>query len=141
MDGARVAIIGAEPIGIELAVALKRAGISYFHFDAKQIGQTMYWWPPATRWFSSNERIAIAGVPLTTNDQSKATREDYLRYLRSVVQQFDLKINTYEPVSAIEKTPGGFVVKTEAAAGPRQYLAENVVLATGGTAAPRRLNV
>jgi thioredoxin reductase (NADPH) len=141
VESRRVAIVGAGPIGIELAVALKQAGVSYIHFDAKQIGQTMYWWPPATRWFSSNERIAIAGVPLTTNDQSKATREDYLRYLRSVVQQFDLKINTYEPVSGIEKTPGGFVVKTAPAAGPREYLAENVVLATGGTAAPRRLNV
>src|SRR5256714_3031343 len=93
-----VAVIGAGPIGIELAVALKRAGIDYVHFDAKQIGYTISWFPPQTKFFSSSERIAIAGVPLNTADESKATREEYLAYLRGVVQQFDLEINSYEPL-------------------------------------------
>src|SRR3982751_292224 len=91
-----VAVVGAGPIGLELAVALKRAGIAYLHFDAKQIGYTISWFAPHTRFFSSNERIAFAGVPLQTPDQSKATREQYLAYLRSVVDQFDLRVNTYE---------------------------------------------
>src|ERR1019366_7463809 len=80
-----VAVIGAGPIGLELAVALKKAGIEYLHFDAKQIGYTISWFAPQTRFFSSNERIAIAGVPLQTIDQAKATREEYLRYLRQIV--------------------------------------------------------
>ena len=33
-----VAIIGAGPIGLELAVAFKRASIDYVQFDAAQIG-------------------------------------------------------------------------------------------------------
>ncbi len=78
---AEVAIVGAGPIGIELAVALKRAGIDYLHFDARQIGYTISWFAPQTRFFSSNERIAIAGVPLVTPDQTKCTREQYLAYL------------------------------------------------------------
>src|SRR5689334_1868827 len=81
-----VALIGAGPIGLEMAVALQRAGIDYQHFDAKQIGYTISWFPPQTRFFSSNERIAIAGVPLQTPDQAKASREEYLAYLRGVVQ-------------------------------------------------------
>ena len=85
-----VAVVGAGPIGLELAVALKRAGIDYAHFDARQVAYTISWFPPQTRFFSSNERIAIAGVPLDTPDQNKATREQYLSYLRSVVEQFDL---------------------------------------------------
>ena len=36
-----VAIIGAGPIGLELAVAFKRAGIDYVQFDAGQIGSTI----------------------------------------------------------------------------------------------------
>src|SRR5919107_265914 len=106
-DSAQVAIIGAGPIGLELAVALKRQGIDYLHFDAKQIGFTISWFAPQTRFFSSNERIAIAGVPLQTADQGKATREEYLAYLRGVVQQFDLRVNTYEPVIDIEQSGGG----------------------------------
>src|SRR5436190_21716907 len=98
---ADVAVVGAGPIGLELAVALKRAGIDYIHFDAKQIGYTISWFAPQTRFFSSNERIAIAGVPLETADQNKASREQYLAYLRSVVKQFELEIHTYEPVVGI----------------------------------------
>ncbi|MDB5911137.1 MAG: hypothetical protein JWP34_5254, partial [Massilia sp.] len=29
-----VAVVGAGPIGLELAVALKRRGFDYLHFDA-----------------------------------------------------------------------------------------------------------
>lgn len=141
MNSTDVAIIGAGPLGIELAVAIKRAGISYIHFEAKQIGQTMSWWPAQTRWFSSNERIAIAGVPLQTPDQLKCTREQYLAYLRSVVQQFDLQINSYEPVVAIEKASDDFLLRTKPAGGSREYRAKHVVLVTGGTASARRLNV
>src|SRR5947207_9645878 len=125
MDGERaeVAIIGAGPIGIELAVALKRAGIDYRHFDAKQIAHTISWFAPQTHFFSSNERIAIAGVPLETPDQAKATREQYLTYLRGVVKQFDLEIRTYEPVIAIERPTypgsGAFVVTTNPRGGKR----------------------
>src|SRR5437764_13936745 len=110
-----VAVVGAGPIGIELAVALKRVGIDYLHFDAKQIGYTISWFAPQTRFFSSNERIAIAGVPLQTPDQGKCTREQYLAYLRSIVQEFDLDVRTYEPVVGIEREvgDGGFVLTTD----------------------------
>jgi thioredoxin reductase (NADPH) len=141
MISSEVAIVGAGPIGLEMAVALKRAGIPYVHFDTRQIGSTMFWWPPQTRWFSSNDRIAIAGVPLQTVDQSKATREEYLRYLRQIVLQFDLRINTYEPVESIERKSGGFLLQTSPPRGGQRYRVKKVILATGGTAHPRRLDV
>src|SRR3954468_3787363 len=106
-------VIGAGPIGLELGVALKRNGIDYQQFDARQIGYTISWFPPQTRFFSSNERIAIAGMPLMTPDQSKASREEYLAYLRAVATQFELKVHTYEPVIDIRREPnGGFVLTT-----------------------------
>jgi thioredoxin reductase (NADPH) len=131
-----VVIVGAGPIGIELAVALRKAGIDYLHFDAKQIGYTISWFPPQTRFFSSNERIAIAGVPLITDDGGKATREHYLAYLRQVVTLFDLEIFTYEPVIAIERSDG-FTVSTAR----RRVQCRRLVLATGGTDRPRKLGV
>lgn len=136
-----VAIIGAGPIGLELAVALKKADVSYIHFDAKQIGYTISWFAPQTRFFSSNERIAIAGVPLHTPEESKATREQYLLYLRSIVEQFDLKINSYEPVVDIQREGYGFVLKTSSRSGERRYRALRVVMATGGTDHPCLLNI
>lgn len=136
-----VALIGAGPIGIEMAVALKQAGIDYRHFDAGQIGATIQWFPPATHFFSSPQRIAIAGVPLQTLDQGKATREDYLRYLRTVVLLHDLAINTYEPVGDIQTVNDGFVLTTHPNQTRRMWRARRIILATGGTAYPRRLGI
>jgi len=132
-----IAIIGAGPIGLELHVALKRAGLGVFHFDARQIAHTISWFAPQTRFFSSNDRIAIAGVPLQTADQSKASREEYLAYLRSVVEQFDLDIKTFEPVTGIERLTNSFKLTTNRAT----YEVEKIILATGGTERPRKLSI
>jgi len=138
---AEAAIVGAGPIGIEMAVALKKAGVNYLHFDARQIGYTISWFAPQTRFFSSNERIAIAGVPLQTWDQNKATREEYLAYLRRVVLQYELKINTYEPVVGITRDADGFMLDTAPRGGAMKYRVKNIIFCTGGTDRARRLNV
>lgn len=137
-----VLIVGAGPIGIELAVALRRQGVPYEQLDAGQLGSTIEWWAPQTHFFSSPERIAIAGVPLATLDQGKATREEYLLYLRSVVAQFDLPIHTFERVTALERRRGGgFTATSEGAQGRRRWHARRVVLAIGDMHRPRRLGI
>lgn len=129
-----VAIVGAGPIGLELAVSLKHLGVDYVHLEAKQIGQTISWYPRNAQFFSSPERIAIAGLPLTTSDQSKATGEQYLAYLRGVVEAYDLTINTYEPVDAVERDGDASVLTTPKAA----YRVNKLVLAIGDMYGPRR---
>jgi thioredoxin reductase (NADPH) len=143
-----VAVVGAGPIGLEMAIALKKAGYDYIQLDARQIGYTISWFAPQTRFFSSNERIAIAGMPLQTIDQGKATREEYLAYLRGIVQLYDLHVRTYEPVVRINRVADGFEMETRKGAGGaggpggRQlYHARRVVLCTGGTDRPRLLNI
>jgi thioredoxin reductase (NADPH) len=137
MESTDIAIIGAGPIGLEMGAAFQRAGVDYLHFDARQIGYTISWFAPQTRFFSSNDRIAIAGVPLHTPDGSKSTREQYLNYLRTVVELFDLKIRTYEPVKNIERDAQGFRLTTSRG----QIHCNKLILATGGTDQPRRLNI
>ena len=136
-----VAIVGAGPIGIELAVCLRRAGVDYVHFDAHQIAHTMTWWPRNTSFFSTTERLAIAGVPIQNNHQQRITGEEYVAYLRGVVEQFDLPINTHEPVTAVKKTADGFAITTQRLAGPRHYAARRVVLAIGDMHFPLRLDI
>ena len=136
-----VLVGGAGPIGIELAVRLKREGIPYEQVDAGQIGSTISWYAPQTQFFSSPERIAIAGVPLQTLDQSKATREEYLTYLRSVVLQFDLKIETGVRVNAIGRAGDEFVVTTFGRDGERKRQPKIVVLAIGDMHRPHLLGV
>ena len=153
-----IVIIGAGPIGIELAAALKHEGMDYLHLEAGQIGATMQWWAPGTKYFSSPERIGIAGVPLVVSDQEKATRENYLDYLRTVVGTHQLDIETYTRVTRIDKDNDGFVLHTarsfHGVGGPDELgfdsatlnelepiRAKRIVLAIGDMHAPRMLNI
>jgi thioredoxin reductase (NADPH) len=138
---ADVSIVGAGPIGLELAVALKLAGVSYTHFDARQIGYTISWWPRNTLFFSTTERIEIAGVPAPSTSQQRLTGEEYLAYLRGVVEQFDLPVHTYEKVTRIERGEEGFSLHTQTLRGSRFHFCRRLVLATGDMHRPNRLEV
>jgi thioredoxin reductase (NADPH) len=138
----QVVIVGAGPIGIETAIELQRRGIDSINIDRGPLGAQIFDFPPLSRWFSGPERISIGGVPLETVAQEKATREDYLAYLRSVVRQFDLAVRTFESVEEVVPVDDGFVVRTRTAGGlPRLIQTKSVVLAVGGTAKTRRLDV
>ena len=133
-----VAIIGAGPIGLELAVALKRANVDYVQLDAAQIGATMQWYPLEMVFHSNAERLAIAGVPIQVPDQQKIKREEFLAYLRAVVQQFDLQIRTYERVESARRLDDGtFELQT----GKDVYHVRNVVVAIGAMHAPKLLGI
>ena len=137
-----IAIIGAGPIGLELAVALKQAGIDYVQFDAGQIGATIEWYPIDMLFHSSSDRVAIAGVPIQTADQQKVKREEYLAYLRAVVLQFGLKVRTYERVIGAERRDDGrFALRTRAVDGEHVTIVDDVVLAIGAMHAPRMLGI
>jgi thioredoxin reductase (NADPH) len=136
-----VALIGAGPIGLEVAYELKRAGIDYLHIDKSQIGSTIAWFPEQMTFFSSTDRIALAGVPIQTPGQRKCTKEEYLAYLRSFAQAFDLDVRTYEEVTSLEPGPDGFLLRTRSAAGEHEISAAKVILATGDMDRARRLGV
>lgn len=136
------AIIGAGPIGLELAVAFKRAGIDYVQFDAAQVGATMQWYPQEMLFHSSADRLAIAGVPIQVPDQQKIKREEFLAYLRAIVMQFDLEVRTYERVESVERsTTGTFTLHTHALDGSHMYTVDEVVLAVGAMHKPRLLGI
>lgn len=136
-----VALVGAGPIGIEVAAALSRAGISYVHLEASQLADTIARWPRHARFLSSPERVAIAGIPIQTVDQDMITGEQYLAYLRSVVEILDLPIRYDERVTAIEGNAGQFLVRTECRGLTSAYRAARIVLATGDMNRPRLLGI
>jgi thioredoxin reductase (NADPH) len=138
----RVALIGAGPIGIEMATVLKRAGVPYVHLEGGAIGETITRWPRNTQFFSSPEWIAIAGMPIQTQGQEIVTGEQYLAYLRLIVERFELDIHSYEQVTSVEGELGAFTVHTRAHAGIEQtYECESVILATGDMNHPRTIGV
>lgn len=136
-------VVGAGPIGIETAIELRRRGIDAVIFEAGALGHTISWWAPQTRWFSSNDRIAISGVPLQTIDQSKASREEYLNYLCCVVDQFEVPIKTFAKVESFQSVGHNDdpTWRLSVAGRTRLVEAKAVILAIGGTDFPNRLDV
>jgi thioredoxin reductase (NADPH) len=142
IESHQVAIIGAGPIGIELAVALKQAGVDYVQIDASQIGSTIEWYPIQMLFHSSSDRLALAGVPIQVPNQQKISREEYLAYMRALVMQFGLEVRTYERVERAHRTGSTFELRTRLiTGGERTYRVENVVLAIGAFHAPRLLGI
>lgn len=142
MQTTDIIIIGAGPIGIELAALLKRAGAEYVHLEAHQIGHTISQWPRETQFFSSPERVALAGVPVHSPNQQSLTGEMYLSYLRSLVELLELEIHTYEPVRKITRTDDErFLVEAESVTGTNKYSCRRLVLATGNMSSPRWLGI
>jgi thioredoxin reductase (NADPH) len=136
-----IAVIGAGPIGLELAVAFQRAGVDYVQFEAGQIGQTISMWPRETYFFSTTERIEIAGVPIQNRTQQRTTGEEYLAYLRAIVEQFDLPVHSYEPVLDIQAASAGFRLTTQTSTSEAEYLCQKIVFAKGDMDAPNRLDI
>ncbi len=134
-------IVGAGPIGIELAVCLKRMGMPYLHFETKQIGHTFMQWPRNTPFFSTTERIEIAGIPIQKTTQERTTGEEYLAYLRSIVEQEGLEVRTFEPVTDIVRAQDSFRVETSPPAGKQRYTCQRIVLANGDMDFPALLGV
>jgi thioredoxin reductase (NADPH) len=137
----KIAIVGAGPIGIELAISLERAGFDYLLIEAGQIGDFFMKWPPETHFFSTSEHVALAGVPVHNLDQRPLTGEQYLAYLRTLVEMFDLNLRLYEPVKAVQPEANGFLLTTNPLAGEKHIRCDYLVMATGGMAGPRLLNI
>lgn len=143
MERIKVLIIGAGPIGLEVGFFLREAGIEAINVDAGGIGHTISrLFPPATRFFSSPERLAIAGMDCPVPTQEKITGEEYLAYLRSVAVTRNLAVRTFHRVTDTAAVDGGFEVTLIEPSGLEHRIqADKIVIACGGTHRPRTLGI
>ena len=131
-----VVIIGAGPIGMACGIEAEKAGLSYLIIDKGCLVNSIYNYPKGMTFFSTSDRLEIGGVPFISH-QAKPNRFEALEYYRRVAQAWQLNINLYEKVEAVNKTGERFEVKTEKA----EYLAENIIMATGFYDFPYLLNI
>ena len=139
---ADVAVIGAGPAGLSVAIDAMKAGLSVQVFDKGPVGGHIVKFPIGMRFFSTPDLLEIAGLPLTTPNE-KATREEYLQYLRKVVQHFTIPVRSYEEVTGVTgDLESGFTLHTQRTGGSQETIAaRRVIIANGAYSQPRMLNV
>ncbi len=135
-----VLIIGAGPIGLEAAIEAKRAGLTYRVLEKGALVDAVYRYPTYMTFFTTSERLEIGGHPLVTATD-KPTRKEALDYYRKVTANEDLNVDTFTPVTGVEREADGFRVRFTAGGEARSLTARTVMLATGYFDRPNRLGV
>ncbi len=136
----RVALVGAGPVGLEVAARLAQRGIECLHFERGEIADTIAWFPPGMRFLSPSVLLSIGDAPLETADRAP-TREEYLAYLRSVPRRLGLDVRTGHDVVDVKPASGGFALRVRGPDGELDVRSRQVVLAIGELAFPRLLGI
>jgi len=136
-----IVIIGVGPPALVALLEAKRAGLSAVGIDKGPVCSALENHPTYMRWFSTSDKLELAGFPLLTEEKSPTKRE-YLKYCRAFARLHDLAINTYRTVTSIQKTGDCFEVHAhDAFGGTYTWRAHNVVVGTGFYDSPRSLHV
>jgi thioredoxin reductase (NADPH) len=136
-----VAIIGAGPCGLAVAIAMQRAGVRAVVYERGPVVSSIASYPLYMSFFSTAEKISIGGLPFVTGGE-KPTRREALAYYRMVTGHFGLQVRQYEPVIEIRRDGGHFIVRSEKyGEGVIETPYDAVVIATGYFGTPNRLDV
>ncbi len=131
-----VVIIGGGPIGIACGLEAKKQGISYIIIEKGTIVNSLFNYPVNMQFFSSSEKLEIDNIPFISKE-AKPKRNEALEYYRRIVTSNQLNIHVFEKVLDTEKLDDSFLVKTNKG----EYVAKNVVLATGFYDLPNTIDV
>jgi thioredoxin reductase (NADPH) len=131
-----VAIVGAGPVGLACAIAVRRRGLTARVFDKGTLVNSICGYPTNMEFFSTPDLIEIGGYPFPVQ-QYKPTREDALEYYRGVTAREQIELSLYDRVARIDGERGSFVVRTSSG----DHAARFVILATGFFDFANRLGV
>ncbi len=121
-----VIIVGAGPIGLAVAIALKQNNIPVKIIERGCVVNSIFNYPKNMTFFSTSDRLEIGNIPFISHG-SKPTRTEALEYYRRAAEHYELDINLYEEVQQVAGSDGDFTVQTD----KDQYEAKKIVVATG----------
>jgi thioredoxin reductase (NADPH) len=130
-------IIGAGPAGLSAADAAAREGLDYLVVEKGLIAETIFRYPVGRTVFSTTNELELREGMLQPC-REKPTREELLsHYVRFALEE-NLRINTEEAVTHLERDGAhAFLVHTTRA----EYKTARVLFAIGAMSYPRRLDV
>ncbi len=129
-------ILGAGPIGLACGIEAKKAGLNYLILEKGALCNSIYNYPVNMTFFSTSERLELAGIPFMSAG-AKPTRTEALEYYRRIYFLFDLKVNLYEEVKTLKKEEDIFHIHTSKGV----YKSRKIILATGFYDLPNLMHV
>jgi len=106
-----VIIVGGGPIGLACGVEAQKQGLDYLILEKGALTNSIYNYPINMRFFSTSDRLEMAGIPFMSVE-NKPTRTEALEYYRRIYFHFKLKVNLYEGVKTLEKKDDNFLITT-----------------------------
>ena len=131
-----VLIIGAGPIGLATAIALKKRNIQSLIIDRGCLVNSIYQYPVNMTFFSTSDRLEIGNIPFISHGP-KPTRSEALEYYRRTAEHYKLDVKLYETVEEVKGNDGNFEIVTTKGC----YKADKVVVATGFYGQENKLGV
>ena len=130
-----ICIVGAGPIGLNCAIEPIKSNLSYIIIDKGCLVNSLYNYPNNMTFFSTSDKLEIGNIPFISHN-SKPTKAEAMEYYRRVSSSWKLKLNLYEKVVEIKKGEN-FKIQTSKS----NYLAKNVIIATGFYDLPYKLQI
>jgi len=131
-----IVIIGAGPIGLATAIALKKRNIQSLIIDRGCLVNSIFHYPVNMTFFSTSDRLEIGNIPFISHGP-KPTRGEALEYYRRTAEHYDLNVKLYEKVNEVNGNDGNFEVVTTKG----RYKAKKVIMATGFYGQENKLDV
>ena len=130
-----ICIVGAGPIGLNCAIEAIKSNLSYIIIDKGCLVNSLYNYPNNMTFFYTSDKLEIGNIPFISHN-SKPTKAEAMEYYRRVSSSWKLKLNLYEKVVEIKKGEN-FKIQTSKS----NYLAKNVIIATGFYDLPYKLQI
>lgn len=131
-----VLIVGAGPIGINCGLACQKKGLQFLIVEKDCLLHSIYNYPHQMRFFSSADLLELENIPFISNEV-KPNREEALAYYRRIAFEYKLPIKLFEEVTSIKPDKKNYKVCST----KNQYIAKNIILATGFFDIPNQLEV
>ncbi|MDP9041789.1 MAG: YpdA family putative bacillithiol disulfide reductase, partial [Bacteroidota bacterium] len=131
-----ILIVGGGPIGLACGLEAKKAGLNYLILEKGVLVNSLYYYPSNMTFFSTSERIEIGEIPFVSNN-IKPTRPEALEYYRRIAVSQNLNIHLQESVIEVTQAGENYSVKSSL----EEYLARNLIAATGFYDIPNLLNI
>jgi thioredoxin reductase (NADPH) len=129
-------VVGAGPIGLACGIEAKKAGLSYTIIEKGCLVNSLFNYPLNMSFFSTSDRLEIGEVPFISH-HPKPNRTEALEYYRRVCTTWDLHVQLYETVLAVEPDADAYLVNTSKGT----YHTKAVVFALGFYDLPYWLHV